>query len=302
MKIDGVFAGGGVKAFSFIGALDAVEKKGYDFERTAGTSAGALMAALIQAGYKSEELKSIFMPLTGDDVLDETWFTERFPWLSWISVYWRLGLYKGDKLEKWIHHLLADKNIYTFRDLPKGSLKIIASDLTAGRLLILPDDLPKYGVDPDRFPVALAVKMSCTLPYIFQPVKWRTVNKKYNLIVDGGILSNFPLWLFRDAETGMCRRPVIGFQLSPALQDSPPPKIKNAVKLYQSLFDTMRRAHDLRYVSKNEAKNIVFIPVEKIKSTQFDLNVEQKEELIKMGHHETELFLKSSFGIGKARH
>ncbi|MFZ4452124.1 patatin-like phospholipase family protein [Salibacterium aidingense] len=297
MKIDGVFAGGGVKAFAFIGALQILEKKGYQFQRTAGTSAGALMAALIQAGYTSGELKSIFMPLKSSDILDETFINERMPWLSWVAVYWKLGLYKGDKLEKWIHQLLAKKGIYTFRDLPKDSLKIIASDLTDGRLLILPDDLPKYGVDPNRFPIALAVKMSCTLPYIFQPVKWRTKNKKIHLIVDGGILSNFPLWLFKDADTGKCSRPVIGFQLSPSMQEaqSPAPKIKNALKLYQSLFSTMRKAHDLRYISKSQAKNIVFLPVENIKSTQFDLDLSQKKELIQIGRKETEIFLDHSF-------
>ncbi|SFP22880.1 patatin-like phospholipase family protein [Salibacterium halotolerans] len=296
MNIDGVFAGGGVKAFAFIGALQELEKKEFTFERTAGTSAGALMAALIQAGYTADELRSVFMPLQSSTIVEETFVNERFPWLSWISVYWKMGLYKGDKLEKWIYELLAAKRIYTFQDLPEGSLKIIASDLTEGRLLILPDDLPKYGVDPKRFPVALAVKMSCTLPYIFQPVKWRTKKRNVHIIVDGGILSNFPLWLFRDEETGQCRRPVIGFQLSPSMQDEKPsPKIKNALRLYQSLFSTMRKAHDLRYISRQQAKNIVFLPVENIKSTQFDLDVLQKKELIQIGKTETEQFLKQNF-------
>ncbi|MGY4690256.1 patatin-like phospholipase family protein [Salibacterium sp. K-3] len=296
MNIDGVFAGGGVKAFAFIGALQEIEKKGLSFERTAGTSAGALMAALIQAGYTSKELRSIFMPLESSTIVEETFVNERFPWLSWISVYWRMGLYKGDKLEKWIYKLLAAKRIYTFKDLPAGSLKIIASDLTEGRLLLLPDDLPKYGVDPDRFPVALAVKMSCTLPYIFQPVKWRTKKKDVHIIVDGGILSNFPLWLFKNEQTGECRRPVIGFQLSPSMQEEmPSPKIKNALRLYQSLFSTMRKAHDLRYISKHQAKNIVFLPVENVKSTQFDLDILQKKELIQIGKSETKKFLRHHF-------
>ncbi|MFB4164584.1 patatin-like phospholipase family protein [Alteribacillus sp. JSM 102045] len=292
MKIDGVFAGGGVKAFAFIGALEILEKRGYIFERTAGTSAGALMAALLKAGYTSNELKSIFMPLTANDLLDKTRLMEHAPWLAWLSVYWKLGLYKGDKFERWISSLLANKNIYTFKDLPKGELKIIASDVTSGRLMVLPDDLSHYGYKEEEFPISLAVKMSCMLPYFFQPVKLKTGYRKSNIIVDGGILSNFPLWIFRDAKSGLCKRPVMGFQLSPSLQELPPHKIKNAVELYQSLFDTMRKAHDLRYISKNEAQNIVFLPVEKIKSTNFNLDSSQKEELIHIGRAETEKFLK----------
>ncbi|WP_158735179.1 patatin-like phospholipase family protein [Alteribacillus sp. YIM 98480] len=292
MKIDGVFAGGGVKAFSFLGALEILEERGYCFERTAGTSAGALMAALVKAGYTATELQSIVMPLKANDLLDKTKLMEHAPWLSWLSVYWNLGLYKGDKLERWINSLLAQKNIYTFKDLPKGSLKIIASDVTSGRIMVLPDDLSYYGYKEEEFPISLAVKMSCMLPYIFRPVKLKTGYRKSNIVVDGGILSNFPLWLFIEPKSGRCKRPVIGFQLSPSLQEMPSNKIKNAVELYQSLFDTMRKAHDLMYISKNHAQNVVFLPVEDIKSTHFDLDNQQKEKLVNIGRIETKKFLR----------
>ena len=35
------------------------------------------------------------------------------------------------------------KGVYTFGDLPKDSLKLVASDLTNGRMIVLPDDLHK---------------------------------------------------------------------------------------------------------------------------------------------------------------
>ncbi len=46
IDIDGVFAGGGMKAIAFIGALEVMEEKNYKFRRLAGTSAGAIFAAL----------------------------------------------------------------------------------------------------------------------------------------------------------------------------------------------------------------------------------------------------------------
>jgi len=52
MNIDAVFSGGGVKAFAFIGALEAMEEKGLVIKRAAGTSAGAILASLVLAGYK----------------------------------------------------------------------------------------------------------------------------------------------------------------------------------------------------------------------------------------------------------
>lgn len=199
MKIDGVFAGGGVKALAFIGALEVLENRGYRFERTAGTSAGALFATLIQANYTANELKDIGMSLKKEDILDKSWLKTYLPWVAWASVYWRLGLYKGDVFEHWVEDLLRRKNIYTFSDIKKGSLKIVASDISQGRIIVFPDDLPKYGYSEEAFPIAKAVKMSCMIPYFFQPVKLQNDkgNKEPHLVVDGGILSNFPMWLFK---------------------------------------------------------------------------------------------------------
>ena len=51
MLIDGVFSGGGMKGFALVGAYQALEEKGYQFKRVAGTSAGAFWQCFIAAGY-----------------------------------------------------------------------------------------------------------------------------------------------------------------------------------------------------------------------------------------------------------
>ncbi len=53
-----IFEGGGARCVAHIGALKALERKGVTIRGVAGTSAGALIAALVAAGYKSEELYS----------------------------------------------------------------------------------------------------------------------------------------------------------------------------------------------------------------------------------------------------
>src|SRR5690349_2716419 len=60
-KVDAVFEGGGVKGIALIGAAQAVEEAGYAFENLAGTSAGAIVATLLAAGYSSAELRTILM-------------------------------------------------------------------------------------------------------------------------------------------------------------------------------------------------------------------------------------------------
>ncbi|KFL16373.1 hypothetical protein GT94_04495 [Geobacillus stearothermophilus] len=60
MNIDLVFSGGGVKGFALLGAYEAIEEKGLRWKRLAGTSAGALLAALLAAGYTAREIATEF--------------------------------------------------------------------------------------------------------------------------------------------------------------------------------------------------------------------------------------------------
>jgi NTE family protein len=59
MDIFGVFEGGGAKGLAHVGALRAVEERGFRFCAVAGTSIGAIIASLIAAGYRSDELFSV---------------------------------------------------------------------------------------------------------------------------------------------------------------------------------------------------------------------------------------------------
>lgn len=289
MYIDGVFSGGGVKGFALIGAYQAIEEKGLKFKRVAGTSAGSIIAALIAANYSSQEVYKLINELELRDFLDQRKTILPTQITKWFLLYWHMGLYKGNKLEEWIEMKLASRGIKTFRDLPAQTLRVIASDLTNGRLIVLPDDLPHYGMNPESFSVAKAIRMSCSLPYFFEPVKLRNGHTP-NIIVDGGVLSNFPMWLF-DKENVKKVRPVLGIKLSPSMSERPKNKITNAINLFEGLFETMRDAHDSRYISRKHEKNIIFIPTEGILTTEFQLSREDKKRLLHLGYQRAEHFL-----------
>ena len=53
----GVFEGGGVRGIGHVGAACAMQEAGYQFADLAGSSAGAIVAALLAAGYACDELK-----------------------------------------------------------------------------------------------------------------------------------------------------------------------------------------------------------------------------------------------------
>lgn len=291
LKVDGVFAGGGIKAFSFVGAIKILEQEGVVFERLAGTSAGAIVASFLKAGFTSDEIGEILDELDLPSLLDERKMS--IPFYRWIRLYMKMGLHRGEAFENWLYQMLKLKGIVTFGDLPPQSLKMVASDLTNGKLVVLPDDLPQYGIIPESFSIARAIRMSCCLPFFFEPVKLTSKDGVTSLMVDGGVLSNFPMWLFSPKEgVSHLKRPVIGFRLSPSDDQIPPRELRNAFSMLHSMVETMWKAHDQRYISKSHAKNIVFIPANKVSATNFTISDEEKNELIQLGMNSTIKFLK----------
>lgn len=195
----------------------------------------------------------------------------------------------GKELETWFYKKLAAKNVYTFDDLPRDSLKLVTSDLTNGRMIIIPDDLKGYGVNWKKFLVAKALRMSCGLPFFFEPVKIRSGKREY-VFVDGGVLSSFPLWLFEHKNK---ERPVLGLKLSRPAEEMNPHGIKNGLALFEALFNTMASVHDKHYISRRHEKNIIFIPIKNTSSTQFQINDEIKLNLIEVGKKATEKFIET---------
>src|SRR5699024_8029626 len=198
MKIDCVFSGGGVKAYAFLGALDSIHEKNIKIERVAGTSAGAIMASFVASGFNRTEIAQLLIESNLKKFLDPPFFSEKIPFAKWLLLYFQMGLYRGEQLENWLHRLFLEKGIETFQDIKEGYLKIVVSDISLGKLIVIPDDLERvYGLDPMHFRLATAVRMSASFPYFFMPKQIMGKKKKKSYIVDGGLLSNFPLWIFR---------------------------------------------------------------------------------------------------------
>jgi NTE family protein len=289
MNIDGVFSGGGIKGFALAGAYEEIERRGLSFVRVAGTSAGSIFAAFVAAGYTSKEIYQSLDELDLTKLLDARKTVIPFHLAKWLLLYWRLGLYKGNEFEKWMKVKLEAKGLRTFSDLPPKSLRVIASDLSTGQMIVLPDDLQKYGLNPATFSIAKAIRMSCSIPYFFEPVKLKSLDGQ-SIIVDGGVLSNFPMWLF-DQENVQRIRPVLGIKLSHSQYEHEKHAITNAVQLFGALFETMKDAHDARYISKKHVQNIIFIPAEGL--IDFGITEERKKHLFDLGKERAQEFLKT---------
>lgn len=290
MKIDAVFSGGGVKAFAFLGALQSIEQKELQIERVAGTSAGAIIAALIAANYHTEEINELIEELELNKLLDPPKLSTIFPFSKWLFLYYQMGFNKGDKLEKWLKQVLATKNIHTFQDMKESYLKVVVSDLSLGKLIVFPDDLERvYGINSQTFPVSKAIRMSAGFPLFFMPSKLSGRRQEKSIIVDGGVLSNFPIWIFEN-EQGNNKRPTIGIKLS-GTNEKHDKKIKNTFDLLQALISTMKEAHDERYISEQKFKNIISIPIEGVQTMDLEIDQRTKEKLIHTGRISADQFL-----------
>ncbi|TLS52978.1 patatin-like phospholipase family protein [Paenibacillus antri] len=293
MRVNGVFQGGGVKGIGLVGAVYAAERRGITFHQTAGTSVGAIVAALLAAGYTGEEMRDLLLETPFGSFVQKNWFHYIYVVGPAIRLFLKKGLYSGDPLEEWIEAVLARKGIRTFADLPPNALRVVASDISLGKMLVLPEDIAQYGVDPMRFSVAKAVRMSCSLPFFFDPVKFRVKRRepgkrvpvfgKPTYIVDGAILSNYPLWIFdKDIKEWPLKVPTIGFQLVGS-KDPGPRTIRGPITMLQALFSTMSVAHDLRYIERHSRFRTVKIMSDMVHTTEFSIQEDKLKELFESG-------------------
>lgn len=317
-RVDLVFEGGGVKGLGLVGALSVLEERGYKPQSVAGSSAGALLAALLGAGYTAAELREIFLDFDFASVQDTSW-EDRIPLIGTpLSLLKDQGIYEGKVLLEYVRRLLAERGVYSFGELVNHAnageerhrykAQVIASDITGRRLLVLPRDAPWLGVEePESFDVALAVRMSTSIPFYFEPVEFHNpATGRKHLIVDGGVLSNFPVWLFDSREEP--RWPTFGLRLVEPEPELPLDRrmqpttrslggLGTTIDYVKSLVYTMLEAHDRLYIETADFARTIPIPTLGVRTTDFDLPRERRLELYEAGRAAAEKFLETwSFG------
>lgn len=284
MRVDAVFEGGGIKGLAFIGAVEVLEDAGYKWERLAGTSAGSIIATLLATGMNAREIKTALLKFPFEQLEWEKGLN-RIPYLGpYISVSLYNGIYRLDSLQDWLQSQLRKIGKVTFGDLPDGKLKIIVTDITRNKMCILPDDLPSYGVDPALFPLAAAVRMSCSVPFVFRPTKLNG-----SIMMDGGVLSNYPVWIFDTKERP--RWPTFGFRLSGIKAIEQPKKIKGPIRLLAAIIRTMLESQDNFSIDEHSTARTITIKGINHSCTQFNIALEEKEKLVQLGRESAVNFL-----------
>lgn len=151
--------GGAARGLAHLGVLKALEDAGVRADYVCGTSAGSIVASLYAGGYTWEEISDVQRALDWGDFVQ--------------PVFPRMGLVRADKLEKRLEDLLGDRRIEDL-DIP---FRAVTVDLVKGEQFVI-----------DSGPVAPAVRASCSIPGIFEPVQ---VDGR--VLVDGGVLNDVPI-------------------------------------------------------------------------------------------------------------
>ncbi|MGY1710865.1 patatin-like phospholipase family protein [Geodermatophilus sp. SYSU D00758] len=308
LPADLVLEGGGVKGIALTGA--AVELLGsYRFERVAGSSAGAVVAAFLAVGLSADEVRRTADRLEYDRIPD-SWAP--VPLLApAVGLLTRSGLHPGRYITEWVRRELADLGVVTFGDLRREDpgddpslapwqryrLVVTATDVTRGRLLRLPWDYREYGLDPDRQPVAEAVRASLAIPFFLAPRRLRDPRAgRTSTLVDGGVLSNFPIEVFDRTDAARPRWPTFGIGVGDTLSDEdvsvfgvghPPP-----LRLLDSLVATTVTARDRTYLARPCVRRRAFsVDTTGTGLTEFDIGAAERARLAAAGARAAREFL-----------
>lgn len=276
-----IFSGGGVKGTGLGAVITVLEGlgmlsyvKGY-----AGTSIGAWVACMLAIGYTGQELREMMLhEFSYENVIGDISF------LRLITDAKALGLNNGQGLQRMIESKLVAKfglAHITFKQLFETTgkeLKVYVTNLNLGIAMEM---------DHNREPnmsVALAVRASMSLPFIFDPVVY-----KGDYLVDGGMVCNFPKHAFPAKSS-------LGFHFVKSLSDNP---LEIAVPLREEIPTRSQYIQQLilcsmrEGVSHNLQPDLVVCPVEvgNTKARDFEITYAEKIQLDWLGFKSVYLWL-----------
>jgi NTE family protein len=175
-----VLSGGGARALAHIGAIQALEEAGAPIDAIAGTSMGALIAALAAKGLKANEIRDRM----------RRHLIENNPTKEYTLPF--VSLVRGRKLTRMFKEACEDARV---EDLWK-TFFCVSADLTTGAAVV-----HRSG------PLWRALRASSAIPGLFPPVM-----DEGQVLVDGAIVDNMPTATMRSLNRGL----VIGVDVSSA--------------------------------------------------------------------------------------
>jgi NTE family protein len=274
-----VLQGGGVKGIAYVGAFQQLQALGMldRMQRVAGTSAGAITAALLALRYTPQEIQWLTFKAIDFQDFEDGGAT------GIIRLFRRFGWYKGDyflHLMRCLVEIKTGNQHSTFGDLQaKGfrDLHVFATDVSTGQSI-------EFSAGTTRnVEVAKAVRMSMSIPLFFASVDF-PFDANHDVFVDGGVLRNYPIDTFDTPPPHASINPqTLGLSLS----SGPSPRVqidslpRYGTTLFKTLLDT--QVIDLQ-TNPADLERTALINDLNIPTTDFQLTDQQKCALIGQGY------------------
>lgn len=301
--------GGGVKGIGLVGAISVLEEHGFSFVRVAGTSAGAIVGALVAAGFTSSELHDLMASLDYTKFRDASGWEKALPLIKGTDLWFHEGIYKGEYFHQWIGQQLATKNKRTFRDLrtdvgptvPENQqykLVVMASDVSQGELRRLPWDFEDPSHPRDGQLIADAVRASMSISFFFRPFSLNVYDTGPSVFVDGGMLSNFPIDAFDGPNGEPSTVPTIGIKLSARQRaDVVRHPVKGDISLALAMLGTMQSWSDQIHLDdKDVVAKTIFVDTLGVNATDFGITPQVQTQLYDNGRAAAEKWLAAQAG------
>jgi NTE family protein len=262
------FSGGGICAMAHVGALIELSKQVplHAIKEWMGVSAGSLVAMCLCIGFTLEELLEFCVRF------DFTHIKEMDSVPGWILHF---GMDTGERLHRLIQACLHVKGLsseYTFQECLTQfglSLRIVATDLNdAAPVIFSPTTTPHYCI-------ADAVRASMSVPYYFQPF---ICPESGHYLVDGGVISNHPLFVLPDEE----HRRTLSILIRTSIE-----KIENAADMEMDEF--MMRPLNIVLIEKNKMESRFYdarciqIMLGELNILDFSMEDDTKQMIIQKG-------------------
>jgi NTE family protein len=189
-KVALVLSGGGAKGIAHIPVLQKLDSLGIVPDLIVGTSMGSVVGGLYAAGYSGDEIQNLTSKVEWDQILGgnialtDVGVEEKSEFERYLV---NLDIIEGKPKVK--PALLKDQNlrellsslfypvykIQKFDDLPIP-FRSVTTDLVNGKEVVISEGS-----------LSLAIRASMSIPSVFEPVRYKGI-----LLVDGGVLNNFP--------------------------------------------------------------------------------------------------------------
>ncbi len=209
-----VFGSGGARGWAHVGVLKAFRELGFKPDIVAGSSIGAVAAAV----YAVDAL---------DDLLK---FSEDFDWFKATQLFIEFGIHRGGltegrKVTDFLESIIKVENIEDM-SIPFGA---VATDLLTSEVVLF-----KSG------PLIHALRSSISVPGIFTPVRSGT-----RFLVDGGLVNPLPMNVVREMGATHVVAVNVNNNLKTASREvtpEPTKRRKHEDSLDMNLFDVFTRS------------------------------------------------------------